>query len=61
MRLSACLQSVVCAIAWPPPTCADDARHMLHGQSATSLPVVDGTVRCCGTVRSQHLERVRTP
>ncbi len=39
----------------------DDARHMLHGQSATSLPVVDGTGRCCGTVRSQHLERTRTP
>ncbi len=39
----------------------DDARHMLHGQSATSLPVVDSSGRCCGTVRSQHLERKRTP
>ena len=38
----------------------DDARHMLHSHSATSLPVVDSTGRCCGTVDSQHLEHSLT-
>jgi CBS domain-containing protein len=35
----------------------EDARLMLHSHSATSLPVVDGGGRCCGTVDSQHLTR----
>jgi CBS domain-containing protein len=32
------------------------ARHKLHEQRATTLPVVDKAGSCCGTVSSHHLE-----
>ncbi len=34
----------------------DEARRKLHEHGATSLPVVDKTGCCCGTVSIQHLD-----
>ncbi len=35
----------------------EEARRKLHEQRATSLPVVDKTGSCCGTVSAHGLER----
>ena len=35
----------------------DEARRQLHEQRATSLPVVDKSGECCGTVSSHELEQ----
>lgn len=47
----------------PPSACCgtdeslEDARRKLHEQRATSLPVVDGAGKCCGTVSGHHVTR----
>ena len=35
----------------------EGARRKLHEHRATSLPVVDGSGGCCGTVSAHHLEK----
>ncbi|MEO6724401.1 MAG: CBS domain-containing protein [Blastocatellia bacterium] len=35
----------------------EEARRKLHEHRATSLPVVDKTGGCCGTISAHHLER----
>jgi len=44
--------SLCCGINEP----VEDARKKLHEHRATSLPVVDGTGCCCGTISAHGLE-----
>jgi CBS domain-containing protein len=52
----------VSQIMLPPSACCgadepvEEARRQLHEHRATSLPVVDGTGGCCGTISAHNLE-----